>query len=123
MVTSGIDAAIKNFSDMSRRGQRAYISAVRVEAELIMTESQRQVPVATGNLKSSKFVIAEEKADGVTVVLGYRAEYALFVHEIPPERANHPDGKWKYLEDPMKKAIPGFDRRVRDRMMRELQRR
>lgn len=110
----------KLFVDMSRDVQKAYASAVNMEAELVMTESQNQVPVDTGNLKNSRFIEAQVEHDGVHVELGYRAEYAMVVHELPPERVSHVNGKWKFLEDPLKAAIPGFASRVMKRVKKAL---
>jgi len=39
-------------------------------------------------------------APSESVIVGYTANYALPVHEIPPEVATHTVGQWKYLETP-----------------------
>lgn len=38
----------------------------------------------------------------LSVRFGYRAHYAAYVHEDP--FAFHPVGKWKYLEDPLRRG-------------------
>lgn len=38
----------------------------------------------------------------LAVECGYRAHYAVYVHEDP--FAHHPVGKWKFLEDPMRRG-------------------
>lgn len=38
----------------------------------------------------------------LAVQFGYRAKYAVFVHEDP--FAHHPVGKWRYLADPLRRG-------------------
>ena len=98
-------------------------------AQNIMAESKNEVPVETGNLKSSAYITAPmQKANGSTVVkMGYgglndkkrtkpdkytgeykmASEYALAQHEI--KYKNHRIGKWKYLEDPLRRQIKNFN--------------
>ena len=80
----------------------------------VQRESQKRVPVETGNLKGSAFT-RKALADPDTVEIGYEAEYALHVHENmeqklkgiprPPRHGRRgigvywgPDGRPKYLE-------------------------
>jgi hypothetical protein len=105
----GFENVLKNFKALDARTQQAYRQGVRLEAERIMTASQQEVPVKTGRLKNSKFMVVTESSRGASILMGYRAHYAVFVHEM---QKNYTVGKWKVLEDPMKRAIPGFDKRV-----------
>jgi hypothetical protein len=51
----------------------------------VQRESQRLVPVDTGNLKASAFTRTIKTASGdVDVLVGYTAAYALYVHEMEP---------------------------------------
>ena len=77
--------------------------ALNASAEVVMTTSQRDfVPVQTGLLQGSGFVEpAEQHGDLVVVTLGYGGaarEYAVAVHEAPPEWGQ---GKNKYLSQPL----------------------
>jgi hypothetical protein len=121
LIIKGLESTLKNLAAMAEVAKKVYRSAVRYEAEKIMTMSQEEVPVDTGNLKNSKFIEMNNKPDGADVTLGYRTDYAWYVHEIPPDRATHPVGKWKYLEEPMNRSIPGFDDRVAKKMLAELE--
>ena len=46
-------------------------------------ESQRLVPIDTGNLRASAFTRKSGSGFNVDVNVGYTANYALFVHEAP----------------------------------------
>ena len=120
--------------------REAFQASTRAEAERIMAKSQEQVPEDTGFLKSSKVIKVQNHADGCSITLAYTAPYALAVHEIPPpsgggrsavvrrdrraagntRTAFHPQGKWKFLEDPWKEAVAGMDARIVRGMMRIL---
>lgn len=68
---------------------------LRSSAEKIMARSLELVPVQTGNLRDSHF-IEKDGNDGYN--LGYTADYALSVHELP--LSHTPPTQWKYLETP-----------------------
>lgn len=65
-------------------------------ANEVLRESQTMCPVDTGNLRRSGRVSVEEGSK-LNVEIGYTAEYAVSVHEIP---RYHPNGQWKYLSTP-----------------------
>ena len=82
-------------------------------AQYVMTESKREVPVKTGALASSGFVEQPDVSRGsISVTMGYGGparEYAIPVHE--DLTARHTEGrKAKYLEDPVRRAVPGLAR-------------
>lgn len=67
--------------------------------ERIMTESARLAPVDTGYLRASRFQRWGPNEGSASVVeLGYSAEYALWVHEIPA--AHNPPTRWQFLLEP-----------------------
>jgi hypothetical protein len=69
----------------------------------LQRESMEVVPVLTGNLRGSAFTRQEE--DGMVVIVGYTANYAIYVHENL--EAHHKPGKTaKYLEGPMRAFAP-----------------
>lgn len=114
MYVRNVKTVQKGLTKAGAALRAAFVSAVRMEAEAIMLASQRQVPVDTGNLKNSKSVEVKETRDGANITLAYRAEYATFVHEDLD--ANHVVGNAKFLENPVKAAVPGFGARVRNRV-------
>lgn len=117
--------------EIKKRGE----AALRAEAENIMTESKRQVPVDTGALRSTGHVEQPTRGGSrLSVILAYGGPagaggavtpgyskktkrvaedpvgYAVYVHE--DLEAHHTVGKAKYLEDPVKAAIPGMTERL-----------
>ena len=107
-------------------------AALYHEAERIMSDSkQNYVPVVTGALRASGSVGSPQiSATGATVVLGYgdaSTPYAAKVHENPrsgktggvsPSGIKYAPGtfstvgQWKYLEEPVLKALPGMGLRI-----------
>lgn len=101
--------------------------ALKEVAGSIMAQSKAEVPYDTGTLQNSAYI--EEPIEGVRNVyikMGYggpndkrnpdtgkmASEYALVVHETPgtpPGGGNyHPYGKWKFLEDPVRRHVQAF---------------
>lgn len=100
------------------------------EGNRIITRSKQEfVPVVTGNLRSSGYVeLPQANGTEVTVTIGFggaAAAYAAMVHENPrsgntggvsprgrPYKNFSTVGQWKYLEQPMNEARPGFAGRI-----------
>jgi hypothetical protein len=109
-------------ADIQRRIADATAEALWQELRLTLNESQRRVPVDTGYLRGSGYV-AEPVALGDRVIgsVGYSAEYAYAVHEIPPyyiatrekrRGAHHSSGTWKFLEKVILERSPKFEKRI-----------
>jgi hypothetical protein len=83
--------------------QQAAGVALRIEGEIILRESQRQVPVDDGPLKASGRVKGPEMSSGVSRVAvtygGAASAYAGVQHERT-DYAHNPGQKAQYLEDP-----------------------
>lgn len=93
--------------------------ALRMEAEEIMTRSKRDfVPVDLGALRTSGHVKPPERSGrDVSVTLAYggpAAPYALIQHEAL--HFSHRVGGPKYLERPLRDAIPGMNQRLAKRL-------
>lgn len=83
----------------------------------LQRESQKIVPIDTGNLRSSAFTRREGRGFKTKVFVGYTAAYALFVHEKvdmvlqgEPRTGHHEDGtprKGLYW-DPVPRAMAKF---------------
>lgn len=120
---TGLETILKNLNveihKIERRTQAGLVEA----AERIKGISQKKVPVVTGNLKNSAFVVWQKPA----AIIGYSAVYALSVHENPRAGKVHGSftfagsfspvhykrgkqhkktfstvGEWKFLENPLK---------------------
>ena len=115
ILVTGIAEVNAQLAKLVERDQQAAMQALREEAETIMTESKRRVPVKYGTLKGSGFV--EPTEDGVRLAYGgAAADYAIYVHENL--EANHPGGgEAKYLERPVLEALPGLAERVAKTMI------
>lgn len=127
LLVRGLKEVVANLKRLEDKARKALLAELRYAALKLMTESMLEVPVDTGNLRDNKFIDDPIYSDGVwRVRLGYRAHYALAVHEIPSpplkseggRSATHRVGKWKYLEDPMKRAAPGMGKRAGDGVKR-----
>lgn len=116
--TQALNANLKKLAtDLHRKAQ----SALYLEGELIGTAADKIVPVDYGVLRSSRTVTLN-KDDGdpsnisVTISYGGAAEaYALYQHEHL-ELVHKGQGQAKYLETPLKAAIPGMNDRIARRM-------
>ena len=114
ILVTGIAEVNAQLARLWEQDQAASVQALREEAETIMTESKRRVPVKYGTLKGSGFV--EPTEDGVRLAYGGAAsDYAIYVHENLD--ANHPVGEAKYLERPVLEALPGLAERVAKTMI------
>jgi hypothetical protein len=115
----GVNKTLLNLADMYSEFPHEFAEALYGEAENIMTESKREIPVDTGTARDSGFVEEPKFEEGkVSVSLGYggaaskinpktgepSGAYIIPLHE---RQATHHGGqKWKFLEDPMKRRAP-----------------
>ena len=103
--------------------------AVVAEANTVLNESKKIVPVATGNLRASGKVenpVSTGTRTSVEITYGgAAAPYAIFVHEIPPNSGGrwgtgntHKAGKtYKFLEIPANAHRDKFVRNVKERIV------
>lgn len=121
----GLSALAKQYGRAGMGTQTALRQAVFMEANEVLNESKKLVPVDTGALKNSGRV-EQPRVDGrgVSVEVTYggaAAPYALYVHEDPD--ASHAAGKtYKFLEIPAKKRAPIFTRNVKRRFITYIRR-
>lgn len=82
--------------------ERAFANGLKQAGSFVLNESQRIVPVDTGDLRRSGFTSHEGTGAKTIVKIGYRQSYAIYVHENL--EARHAPGKSaKYLTKPMRK--------------------
>ena len=118
---TGDKKVIANLNKLARRAPVGAAAALFQEAEKIMTESKESfVPVDQGPLRASGQVAKPDVTPlGASVTMGYGGDaeaYALAIHEhpspaSPPSWAggvNFKRGGPKYLERPLRNAIPGM---------------
>ena len=109
----GLSKVLGNLEKAEKNHRLAVAGAIYVEGQRVMSKSLRQVPVDTGRLRNSAYVGRPNLTGNPFVRLGYGTKYALAVHERT--EVPHRVGKAKYLEDPMKEAMPGYVERVANR--------
>lgn len=100
----GTDELKAAFEKVASETPKVTAAAMVLEAEKVMAESVRQVPVDTGVLRASATVSAPIiSGSNVSVELGYggaASAYAMVQHERTD--FNHPNGgKAKFLSDPL----------------------
>jgi hypothetical protein len=97
------------------------------EAQEAFRLSQQVVPVDTGVLRSSGNVTQYRTGNLAHAWIRYggaAANYAIYVHELPPGRATHASPtQWKYLERPVKLYAKGMADRMRVRVLDMINRR
>lgn len=107
-VIGNLNAEIKKIENRSAKG-------LTVAALRLRRASQQKTPVDEGNLRASAFTETFRTSRGPAVVVGYTAEYAPWVHEMPgtlkgqprPKKAGSSADRGKFW-DPQGKAEPKF---------------
>lgn len=102
----GLGKVIANLNRHVAKIPNVTVAGLHEAAVLIKGEAQDITPHDTGNLKGGAYVDPVKKSGGgvslvteLSVVVGYNADYALYVHEID---ANYKVGQWKFLETAVK---------------------
>jgi hypothetical protein len=114
----GTDAFARKVEQATEELKRRAAKALVREAEAVMADSKENyVPVDTGNLRNTGVVLpAVIDASGVSVEMGFSADYAAVVHE--DLTAQHPNGEAKYLTKPLTKRAAGMNVRIANAMLR-----
>lgn len=103
----GLATLTANLVRRRERAEGAAVEALNKVGGEVFADSQRQVPVDTGNLKSSgRIEPATPREMAVTLSYGGTASaYAIIVHETHATKS-------KYLEQPARNAIPRLNNAV-----------
>lgn len=123
---SNLNKALAKLDKFKGKIEQIVKSELFKEGEGVMAMSKEAfVPVDQGPLRASGHVDDPVVlGDEVSVTLGYgnsAVEYAVIVHE--DLNAFHPGGgQAKYLEKPLKMALPGVKKRMSGAMIREAKR-
>ena len=130
MITVDIKWSQKSFSDLTNSLNKiggdinsnagAWLTEI---AENIMAESKAEIPYDTGTAQSSAYIDKPRNIGDKTIVrMGYgglndkknpdtgkmASQYVLALHET--KKYYHPYGKWKFLEDPVRRAKEQFNK-------------
>lgn len=99
----GVTGVDKVFSNLKVRNAKTVLQVQQGLLKagfFLQAKSQDVVPVKFGILKNSAFTRMEGGGMDTNVIVGYTANYAIYVHEID---AKHKPGKiYKFLEKPMR---------------------
>jgi len=98
----------KQVSAALRSVKNALPAAAEMAMQPIFDESQRLVPVLTGELKESGFLEVSGELGTVRVSIGYarggKPDYAVFVHEMVDLKHKAPT-QAKFLQQPLEEQI------------------
>lgn len=123
-VLHGFDLYDKNTRNAARIAQQRI-------SEGLLSESKKIVPVATSNLQKSAYKKEFREGGMWWSEVGYSAEYALPVHEIPAPPAvseggrsamHNPPRRWKYLEEPYLELLPTYNEKIAREIKKALRR-
>lgn len=118
---NGLDNLTTKLDVSSGDIARAVGQSLMESAQLVMRESQRQVPVRDGFLKASATIKDPKFSNGfVKVTMGYggaAAKYAWYVHQSPYEKNwTKPGTKSHFLSDPLQAASVEISARLARRI-------
>lgn len=115
---NGIRGIIKGLRDAAKRHEKNFERGITKVGLFIQRESQLIVPVDTANLKNSAFTRKEGSGFDTVIIVGYTAEYAIYVHE--DLEAAHAEGKTaKYLERVIRERRPEMREILAGEMQRQ----
>ena len=117
VVVKGLAAVTSAFQSREGNISAEIATALNQVGQEVFAESQRRVPVDTGNLKSSARIRPAVGAllEAEIAYGGTAAAYALVVHETPPSGGSSPR---KYLEAPAREAAERLNQAVKQGVRR-----
>lgn len=77
----GIKALAKALRDRQKRHAKGFQIGLKKAGLFLQAESQKVVPVDTGNLRNSAFTRHQGSGFHTVVYVGYTADYGIYVHE------------------------------------------
>jgi hypothetical protein len=101
----GLAHAYAVLDTMEREVQEPIATSLGESFEIVLARSKQEfVPIDTGFLSSTGFVLVDRSGSDIVARIGFTADYAAAVHET---NKNYKGGRqWKYLETPMKESLP-----------------
>lgn len=109
----------KNYAKLASIIENEMVLAGIEEAQDILREAQRRVPVDTGALRNSAFISAPQGTGShVKINFGFSAPYAKIQHDN--EDYNHRQGEARYLEKAIRSKGILFKVKFSDRANRQM---
>lgn len=125
----GVQDLSRNLKSLTRDLEKQQMQALKIEAELIMTDSKGNYsPRDKGHLVGTGTVFDPvKKGDEISISMGYGGPAALPLHEHPSEHSpptwegkaltfTKPGTGPKFLELPLMKAVDGMPERIAERI-------
>lgn len=104
MAVTGIDTVLRNLRSQISQIEGATQEGLLAAGLFVQGESQEKTPVEFGVLNNSAFT---QITGPLRVSVGYTAEYAAFVHEMPAtNNFTKPGTGPKFLEKAVKNNVP-----------------
>lgn len=117
---TGIDEVIGGFNSADDKGLRGVKQAVNDAAGNLLSESVKEVPHDIGTLQGTgNAAPAELKGQELIAEVGYNTPYAARLHEHP-EFHFQKGRKGKYLEDPLKRMGPVYQKDIENSLNQAL---
>lgn len=118
MVVKGLNTVMNNLNKeitaiKGRTAEGLIESAVLVRRS--MEETPPLVPVDTGNLRQSWFTTLIKKAHKIGLIMGFSANYAVFVHENVDAKFSRPNAGAKFFESSIKRNEKNILRIIAER--------
>ena len=115
-ATADVSRMLQSLQGVTERRLNAARKAFNDFAQMVVTNAKAITPVKSGDLKRS--IMAEKvQVNGtvLTTTIGSGLNYAIFVHEIGPDKPHHkPPTQWKFLETAMRELDHRFLPYMRD---------
>lgn len=92
MALKGLDSVIKNLNKEISNIEGDIFDGLKAAGLFIEGEAVELAPAEFGVLRNSSFSQAERRTNGSVVKVGFTAEYAAFVHEMPMKNKGKPRG-------------------------------
>lgn len=113
----GLAAVKASVRRLGKQAKKEFERALIAEGEQIMEAADELVPKDTGYLRSTAFTQLDRTRAGVTLELGYNAEYAIYVHERL-DLFHEPPTQAKFLEVPVEDAKEHMADRIAEKIAR-----
>lgn len=114
-----LDNLTKNFKALKGHMEEQAVDILYDALKPTFDLSQKYVPVDTGKLKDSGYLVVEKTSNGVQAAMGYayrgNPHYALYVHEIP--RYHAAPTSWKWLQRALEEDSGNIEKRVKQGFM------
>ena len=118
---SGERGVQKALDTLRKDAPKAFAGALHQNAMDIRRVSAQKTPVDTGHLRRSWVATSPDIQEfEISVIIGYTAHYALWVHERT--EVSHDPGEAKFLEKAINEEAADFDIKLAKRAMRLLER-